>query len=63
MDLVRTARGDSKATPPPDYRLRPRPKRPTTAGRLMRGGMAQVRSRRRDDEVVDDGAPIQQSLF
>jgi DNA repair photolyase len=33
------------------------------AGRLMRGGLAQTRSGRRDDEIVDDGAPIQQSLF
>jgi hypothetical protein len=29
----------------------------------MRGGVAQARSARRDDEVIDDGAPIQQSLF
>jgi DNA repair photolyase len=33
------------------------------ATRLMRGGMAQAKSARRDDEIVDDGAPIQQSLF
>ena len=26
-------------------------------------GMAQAKSARRDDDVVDDGAPIQQSLF
>jgi hypothetical protein len=29
----------------------------------MRGGLAQTRSGRRDDDIVDDGAPIQQSLF
>src|SRR4051812_27481007 len=33
------------------------------AGRLMRGGLAETRSPRRGDEIVDDGAPIQQSLF
>jgi hypothetical protein len=29
----------------------------------MRGGLAQARSARRDDEIADDGSPIQQSLF
>jgi hypothetical protein len=29
----------------------------------MRGGLAETRSSRRADEIVDDGAPIQQSLF
>jgi hypothetical protein len=29
----------------------------------MRGGLAQARSGLRDDELVDDGGPIQQSLF
>jgi DNA repair photolyase len=66
MNLVRDARQDSAATQPPDYRLRPRrpvPKRRAPAGRLMRGGLAETRSSRRADEIVDDGAPIQQSLF
>jgi hypothetical protein len=29
----------------------------------MRGGPAEARSARRDDEIADDGAPIQQTLF
>jgi hypothetical protein len=29
----------------------------------MRGGLAEARSQRREDDAVDDGAPIQQSLF
>ncbi|HEX6713591.1 MAG TPA: radical SAM protein, partial [Thermoleophilaceae bacterium] len=68
MNLVRDARPASAAPDGPDYRPRPResgskrPKR-AAAGRLMRGGMAQARSGRRDDEIIDDGAPIQQSLF
>jgi DNA repair photolyase len=67
MNLVRDVRPESAVTQPPDYRLRPRgataaAKRAPT-GRLMRGGLAQARSARRHDEVVDDGAPIQQSLF
>ena len=33
------------------------------ATRLMRGGLAQARSPRRDDDLVDDGTPIQQTLF
>jgi DNA repair photolyase len=61
MNLVRDARPDSAATPAPEYRTRPR-QRPQAA-RLMRGGLAQSRSGHRDDEIVDDGAPIQQSLF
>jgi hypothetical protein len=59
MDLVRDARRDSTVTAPPENRIRAR--RP--AGRLMRGGLAQARSTRTADEIVDDGAPIQQSLF
>jgi DNA repair photolyase len=68
MKLVGDARPDSSVTQPPDYRSRPRPrasagqKRPA-AGRLMRGGPAEARSARRDDEIADDGAPIQQTLF
>jgi DNA repair photolyase len=68
MDLVRDAhpagRGAS-ASPPPDYRRRdrPPPQRRPAASRLMRGGLAEARSRLRDDDVVDDGTPIQQSLF
>jgi DNA repair photolyase len=57
-ELVRDARRDSAATPPPDYRRRRAP-----ASRLMRGGLAEARSARRDDDLVDDGGPIQQSLF
>jgi DNA repair photolyase len=56
--LVRDARRDSAATPPPDYRRRRAP-----ASRLMSGGLARTQTGRRDDELVDDGAPIQQSLF
>jgi DNA repair photolyase len=71
MDLVRNAQRDSAVTPPPDYRRRRAPAEPAgrsattrpAATRLMRGGVAQARSARRDDEIVDDGAPIQQSLF
>jgi DNA repair photolyase len=74
MDLVREARPDSAVTQPPDYRLRPRRSRPgkpgrgaaaskPPAGRLMRGGLAEARSPHRADELIDDGAPIQQSLF
>jgi DNA repair photolyase len=62
MDLVRNANRDTEATAPPDHRIRPRTKRPP-AGRLMRGGLAEARSRRRDGEFVDDHHPIQQSLF
>jgi DNA repair photolyase len=61
MNLVRDARPKGKAAPPPDYRKRPRER--ATASRLMRGGLAEARSQRRDDDPVDDGAPIQQSLF
>jgi DNA repair photolyase len=60
MNLVRDVRRETRAAPPPDYRRRPKR---AAAGRLMRGGMAQARSARRDDDLVDDGAPIQQSLF
>jgi DNA repair photolyase len=75
MNLVRDVRPDSLPEgPPPDYRRRAvRPgsaarasaarKNRAPGGRLMRGGVAQARSARRDDEVIDDGAPIQQSLF
>lgn len=77
MNLVRDARPDSQATVPPDYRMRPRGRgsggngggsadgrqKRAAATSLMRGGLAQARSARRDEEVVDDGAPIQQSLF
>jgi DNA repair photolyase len=66
MNLVRDARPGSSMTQPPDYRLRPRAKRQPArapAGRLMRGGLAEARSQRREDDAVDDGAPIQQSLF
>jgi DNA repair photolyase len=79
MNLVRDARPGSAETTPSDYRRRaPRPNRssapeaaarnsrtkpPPMAGRLMRGGLAEARSSRRDDDLVDDGAPIQQSLF
>jgi DNA repair photolyase len=59
--LVRDARGDAGASPPPDYRMRRG--RAARATRLMRGGMAQATSARREDELIDDGAPIQQSLF
>jgi DNA repair photolyase len=61
MNLVRDARPDSAVTQPPDFRVQRR-RRPQ-ATRLMRGGLAQSKSGRRDDELVDDGAPIQQSLF
>jgi DNA repair photolyase len=68
MNLVRDARPDSSVTQPPDSRSRWRPRAPATpkrpaAGRLMRGGLAEARSARRDDEIADDGAPIQQTLF
>ena len=71
-NLVRDARADTPMTRLPDDRLRtPRSRPPQRrfakakppAGRLMRGGLAQARSARRDDELPDDGAPIQQSLF
>jgi hypothetical protein len=63
MNLVRDARPGSTLTQPPDYRLRrQRPER-APAARLMRGGLAEARSRKRDDELEDDGSPIQQSLF
>jgi DNA repair photolyase len=61
MDLVRDVRPEPKIEPPADDRWRPR-QRPAAA-RLMRGGLAEARSPRRDDEASDDGAPIQQSLF
>src|SRR4051794_15632769 len=63
MNLVRDARGEQPAAPPPDYRVRARRPSRAPAGRLMRGGLAQARSPKRQDELVDDGAPIQQSLF
>jgi DNA repair photolyase len=72
MNLVRDARPDSAVTQPPDYRLRARGRTSaagsgSTAGRratrLMRGGLAEARAGRRDDDPVDDGGPIQQSLF
>jgi DNA repair photolyase len=71
MNLVRDARSGSPAAPPPDYRIRARARESSggpvgkraAPGRLMRGGLAEARSARRDDEVADDGAPIQQSLF
>jgi DNA repair photolyase len=63
MNLVRDVRPKERVTAPPDYRRRPSAKRAAPAGRLMRGGLAQARSARRDDEIADDGAPIQQSLF
>ncbi|HYZ29542.1 MAG TPA: hypothetical protein VE570_10830 [Thermoleophilaceae bacterium] len=71
-NLVRDARADTPVAQLPDYRLRTPRSRPAQrrsatakppAARLMRGGLSQARSVRRDDEVVDDGAPIQQSLF
>lgn len=64
MDLVRDVRPDGPVTQaPPDYRRRQRaPERRAVAGRMMRGGLAEARSRTRDDEL-DDGRPIQQSLF
>jgi DNA repair photolyase len=75
--LVQDSRGDTAASSPPDYRMRrerngragrgassaARGASAQRATRLMRGGMAQAKSARRDDEIVDDGAPIQQSLF
>jgi DNA repair photolyase len=72
-NLVRDARGEP-AAPPPDYRRRSRPSSAKTrasgrsnarapASRLMRGGLAQARSGIREDELADNGAPIQQSLF
>ena len=68
MDLVRDAR-PAPVTQPPDYRLRRAKSGPgakgkpaRAAGRLMRGGLVEARSRLRDDEI-DDGSPIQQSLF
>ena len=67
MDLVRDARPQAALKHPPDYRKRarrPAAARPQpAASRLMRGGLAQARSSRLDDEIADDGAPIQQSLF
>jgi DNA repair photolyase len=39
------------------------PGRHAAATRLMRGGLSEARSSRRDDELVDNGAPIQQTLF
>ncbi|HEX4720433.1 MAG TPA: hypothetical protein VH300_18080 [Thermoleophilaceae bacterium] len=67
MNLVRDVRPDGAAPePPPDYRRRarrPAGATPRMATRLMRGGLAEARSGRRDDEAADDGAPIQQSLF
>ena len=67
MNLVRDARPEGAVpAPPPDYRRRQpdrAAKNPRMATRLMRGGLAEARSSRRDDELVDDGAPIQQSLF
>jgi len=65
MNLVRDVRPDSRVTQPPDYRLRPAraaAKKGPMAGRLVRGGLTEARSSRRD-ELVDDGAPIQPSLF
>ncbi len=62
MDLVRNARPDVLAQAPPDYRLRSGPRR-AAAGRLMRGGLTEARSRRDPSDLEDDGAPIQQSLF
>jgi DNA repair photolyase len=75
--LVQDARGDTAASSPPDYRMRRERNGRATRGassagrgattqratRLMRGGMTQAKPARRDDEIVDDGAPIQQSLF
>jgi DNA repair photolyase len=71
--------GSAETEPSPDYRRRAarpnrssapeaaarnsRTKPPPMAGRLMRGGLAEARSSRRDDDLVDNGAPIQQSLF
>src|SRR4051794_20897594 len=68
MNLVRDARPDSAITQPPDYRLRrgaraSNPAKRAPAGRMMRGGLAQARSGPGGDELVDEGTPIQQSLF
>jgi DNA repair photolyase len=67
MNLVRDARPEPAVTePPPDYRRparRPAANGRPMATRLMRGGLAEARAARRDDEPADDGTPIQQSLF
>src|SRR4051794_12309498 len=68
MNLVRDPRPKTRMSPPPDYRRRPQRQPAATkarapAGRLMRGGLAQARSGPGGDELVDEGTPIQQSLF
>jgi DNA repair photolyase len=63
MNLVRDVRPNSELTRRAPARASAPAKKRAPAGRLMRGGMSQARSARRDDEFVDDGAPIQQSLF
>jgi DNA repair photolyase len=54
--------GSARRTPASRRSSAPGPGRPA-ASRLMRGGLSEVRPGRRDDELVDDGTPIQQTLF